>query len=74
MGAMEAFATKIPQDLKKALDEICKRYGLRKNFIIESALREKIEDILDTHDLDDAVRGATGFVSWKNAKKEIRGK
>ena len=67
-----AFATKLPTDLKKALDEVCERFGLRKNFIIEQALREKIEDILDTYDLEEAISEATGFNRWKSMKKELK--
>lgn len=70
--AGEAFATKLPVDLKKALDQVCKQLGLRKNFVIESALREKLEDLLDTHDLQEAIGEATGFHSWETVKKELK--
>lgn len=70
--AATAFATKIPSDLKKALDEVCEKYGLRKNFIVEAALREKIEDLLDTYDLEDATKAATGFVTWSDVKKDLK--
>ncbi|OGQ22465.1 MAG: hypothetical protein A3I05_09860 [Deltaproteobacteria bacterium RIFCSPLOWO2_02_FULL_44_10] len=68
----EAFATKLPPELVKTLDEVCERFGFRKNYIIETALREKLEDILDTHDLDESVKEATGFHSWKALKKELK--
>ena len=73
MAGAEAFATKIPGDLKKALDEVCEKLGLRKNFVVEAALREKIEDLLDTYDLDQAIKEATGFRPWNEVKKELRG-
>ena len=66
----QAIATKLPTDLTKALDDVCKRLGLRKNFVLEAALRDKIEDLLDTEDLQEAVREATGFRSWEELKKE----
>ena len=66
----QAIATKLPADLTKALDDVCKRMGLRKNFVLEAALREKIEDLLDAEDLQEAVREATGFHSWEELKKE----
>lgn len=67
----EAFATKISSDVKKQLDYVCEKLGLRKNFVIESALREKIEDLLDSHDLQTAMKEASGFHDWKKVKKEI---
>lgn len=68
MTGMAAFATKIPSDLKKALDEVCESMGLRKNFVIEMALREKIEDLMDAHDLNDATKEASGFHKWDEVK------
>ena len=66
----QAIATKLPADLTRALDDVCKRMGLRKNFVLETALREKIEDLLDDEDLQEAVREATGFHTWEEVKKE----
>lgn len=67
-----ALATRLPVDLADALDVVCKRAGLRKNFLVEAALREKIEDLLDTADLREAIREATGFFSWEAVKGEAR--
>lgn len=64
-------ATKLPADLVEALDIVCKRLGLRKNFVVEAALREKIEDLLDTEDLREAVKEATGFHAWEEVKAEV---
>lgn len=72
MSQEEAFATKLPADLKKTLDEVCEKFGLRKNFVVEQALREKLEDILDMYDLQEAMREATGFHDWKDVKKELK--
>lgn len=72
--AFTAFATKLPADLKKSLDEICEKLGLRKNFIIESALREKIEELADSMDLGESMKNATGFHSWEGVKKELKKK
>ncbi len=71
MAKVEAFATKIPVNLKQALDQVCEKLGLRKNFVVESALREKIEDLRDTYDLEQAIGEATGFRSWEKVKKEL---
>ncbi len=65
-----AIATRLPADLTEALDAICRRLGLRKNFVLESALREKLEDLLDAEDLTGAVKEATRFHDWESVKKE----
>ena len=72
MATSKAFATKIPNDLIVVLDEVCKKLGLRKNFVIEAALREKIEDLLDTYDLDQAIKESSGFSSWSDVKKGLK--
>ena len=71
---MQAIATKLPADLTQALDAVCRKFGLRKNYVLETALREKIEDLLDSEDLREAVREATGFHSWESIKKELKSK
>jgi predicted transcriptional regulator len=71
MAKEAAFATKLPADLKKTLDQVCEKLGLRKNFVVETALREKLEDLLDAHDLHEAVKESTGFHSWDSVKKEM---
>ncbi len=66
------FATRLPPDLTKALDGVCRKLGLRKNFVVEAALREKIEDLLDAEDLRQAMADATAFHSWDKVKAEAR--
>jgi predicted transcriptional regulator len=66
------FATKLPADLTAQLDRVCRKLGLRKNFVLEIALREKIEDLLDAADLREAMSEATGFHAWEDVKKEPR--
>ena len=68
----EVFATKLPVDVKKRLDELCALLGVRKNFVVEEAIREKIEDMLDAYDLRQALKEATGFHSWESVKKELK--
>jgi predicted transcriptional regulator len=67
----EALATKLPPDLKKTLDAICTRLGLRKNFVIETALREKLEELMDAEDLREAISEATGFHAWESVKARV---
>lgn len=71
MERSETFATKIPKDLKKQLDEVCEKLGMKKNFIVEEALRDKLEDLLDAYDLREAIGESTGFHSWESIKKEL---
>lgn len=56
-------------DLKQALDEVCRRYGLLMSLVVEEALREKIEDLVDTHDLEEAQRTAVGFLDWADVER-----
>ena len=68
----QALATKLPVDLTETLDEVCKKLGLRKNFVLEVALREKLEDLMDAEDLREAIGEATGFHRWEKVKRESR--
>ncbi|OGQ04668.1 MAG: hypothetical protein A2W61_03665 [Deltaproteobacteria bacterium RIFCSPLOWO2_01_44_7] len=72
MSRESAFATKLPSELKDTLDQVCEQLGLRKNFVVEQALREKLEDLLDTHDLQEAIKEASGFHSWEAVKKSLK--
>lgn len=67
---LESFATKIPGRLKKKLDEVCGSMGLKKGYVVESALREKLEDLIDAHDLNKAIKEAAGFHDWASVKKQ----
>ena len=72
MKKNEVFATKIPGELKRQISMVCESLGLKKNFVIEEAIREKLEDLLDAHDLRQAVKEATGFHSWESVKKGLK--
>jgi len=74
MTRPEAFATKLPPDLKQTLDVVCRRLGLRKTHVVETALREKLEDLMDAEDLKEAIAESTGFHSWESVKSERRRK
>ncbi|MBI4860593.1 MAG: ribbon-helix-helix protein, CopG family [Candidatus Riflebacteria bacterium] len=65
------FATKLPEDLTAILDDLCKRLGLKKNALVEAALREKIEELLDAHDLRQAIEQETRFHSWSSVRTEL---
>ena len=68
----QVFAAKLPKDLVAQLSQICAALGMRKNFLVEEALREKIEDLMDSYDLRQAMKQATGFHSWDAVLKEIK--
>jgi len=70
----EPFATKLPADLTAQLDAVCRKLGLRKNYVLETALREKLEDLIDAADLRAAMKEATGFHAWEDVKQENRRK
>ena len=72
MDKIEVFATKLPRELKGRIDEVCELLGMRKNFLVEEAIREKIEDLLDAYDLRQAMKEATGFHAWDTVKKGLK--
>lgn len=72
MAKTEAFSTKLPAGLKKTLDEVCRRFGLKKNFVVEQALREKLEDLLDTWDLEHAIRTETRFRPLEDVERDLK--
>ena len=72
MSETLTFATKIPAELKTALDQVCQQLGLKKNHVIETALREKLSDLIDAHELGVSIKETTGFHSWKSIKKELK--
>ncbi|MCX5796254.1 MAG: hypothetical protein NTY77_12225 [Elusimicrobia bacterium] len=72
MNRTEVFATKLPKGLKEQIDQVCGLLGMRKNFLVEEAIREKLEDLLDAYDLRQAMKEATGFHSWESVKKELK--
>lgn len=48
-------------ELKRLLDKVCRLAGVKKQFIVEEALREKVEDLLDAYDLREAIKSAGEF-------------
>lgn len=73
MGNTTPFATRIPGDLARALDEACAALGMRKNYVVEQALREWLEDALDARDLREAIGSATGFHEWRGVRGAAEG-
>jgi len=65
------FATKLPEDLTASLHDLCQRLGLKKSALVEAALREKIEELMDAHDLREAVDEESRFHSWASVKNGL---
>ena len=72
MAANVAFATKLPAEVKRDLDEICRRHGLRKNFVVAQALREKLERLHATFSFDEAQRTAGRFIPLAEVERELK--
>jgi predicted DNA-binding protein len=68
----EVFSAKVSVGLKRRVNMVCEELGLRKGRVVEEALREKLEDLMDAHDLREAMKEATGFHSWESVKKAAR--
>ncbi|MDQ7780986.1 MAG: hypothetical protein RDV41_14915, partial [Planctomycetota bacterium] len=71
MSEALTFATKLPRDLVEALNRLCAAAGLRKNRVVEMALREKIEEMSDIYDLHEAMQEGTRFFTSSQAKKRV---
>ena len=63
--------TRVSADLFEAVVAVCNRLGLRKQFVVEEAIKEKIENLLDAEDLREAMKGATRFHPWEDVKAEV---
>lgn len=72
MANTAALTAQIPSSLKQMLDEVCEKYGLHTSLVVEEALREKLEDLVDAHDLEEAQRTAVGFRNWESVEDELR--
>ncbi|MBF0107345.1 MAG: hypothetical protein HQM16_18700 [Deltaproteobacteria bacterium] len=44
-------ATRMDPQIKKAIDEVCKKLGIKLSKFIEDAVLDKLEEFLDTRDL-----------------------
>lgn len=66
-----ALSTRLPDELASQLDAVCEQFGYRKSKLIEIALREKIEDLLDANDLREAVAGETRLHAWSDVRASL---
>ncbi len=74
MAKAAVISTKLPIGLIQTLDKICLQLGLRKTYVIESALKEKLEDLIDTNDLSESIKEASGFHSLDEVKTSLKKK
>jgi len=72
MKKNEVLAVKIPGELKRQITLVCESLGLKKNFVVEEAIREKLEDLVGAHDLRQAAKEATGYHAWSSVKKGLK--
>ncbi|HAG91894.1 MAG TPA: hypothetical protein DCL41_08485 [Bdellovibrionales bacterium] len=47
MAKQATLSTNIDLELKKALSDFCKRHGLKIQSVVETAIREQLEDEID---------------------------
>lgn len=74
MSKAAVISTKLPVGLIHMLDEICLKLGLRKTYVIETALKEKLEDLIDANDLEEAIKESSGFHGLGEVKNVLKKK
>ena len=47
-GNMVALGARVPEDLKNEIADYCNKNGVKMQFFVTQALREKIHDVIDT--------------------------
>ena len=57
------FSTTISKDTKDLLERFCKNRGIKMNHFVETAIMEKLEDILDIAIIEE--RANEPVVEWK---------
>lgn len=63
---------RLPQSLEKQVSEVCDLLGMRKSDLVEEAVREKLEDLLNAYNLRSSLREASGHAPWGILKKNFR--
>lgn len=46
--SLVALGARIPEDLKEEISSYCEKNGVKMQFFVTQALREKVRDVLDT--------------------------
>ena len=72
MAKLANLSTRVRMDVKKALVDLCRRRGLKVTAVVEQALREKLEDLEDSLELDDAIRTAEEMIPYRKARRALK--
>ena len=72
MAKLANLSTRVRMDVKKALDDVCRRRGLKVTAVVEQALREKLEDLDDSLELEDAIRSTEGMIPYRKARRGLK--
>lgn len=73
MARLANLSTRVRPDVKRALDDVCRKRGLKMAAVVEQALREKIEDLEDSLDLADAIRSAGEMIPYAIVRSLLPG-
>ena len=72
MPAMASLSTRIRPETKRALIDVCARRGLKLTAVVDEALREKLEDLADSAELEDAIRSARQMIPYRAARRVLK--
>ena len=72
MPRLATLSTRIRPETKRALQEVCRRRGLKVTSVVDQALREKLEDLMDGAELDDAIRSGEEMIPYRVARRALK--
>lgn len=72
MTRFAVLSTRIHPHTKRALDTLCKTRGLKLAAVVDQALREKIEDLDDSHELAAAVSLGEEMILYATARRALK--
>jgi hypothetical protein len=72
MPKLANLSTRIDARVKSALEELCDRRGLKVTAVVEQALRDKLEDLDDSLELEEAIRSPEEMIPYRKARRALR--
>jgi predicted DNA-binding protein len=72
MLKIATLSTRLRPEVKARLLEICERAGLKVTAVVEQALREKLEDLDDALELDEAVHNPEEMIPYRKARRALK--
>lgn len=72
MARVANLSTRVRSEVKRALEGVCRRRGLKMSAVVEQALLEKLEDLEDAWELDDAIRSAEEMIPYRRARRTLK--